>query len=157
MQLRDALARGRRLLAFFVPLFVFGVLVLVGWRVSAPSTADVAWASSPDAPAPAPASTDPLDADSALAPAASVDAAPSIDAPRPALELLADGAVIVDLNTADEDELCRLPGIGPTRARAILALRTKLGRFKSVDDLARIKGIGRTLLRRLRPWTRIGP
>jgi competence protein ComEA len=155
MQLRDALARGRRLLAFFVPLLVFALLVLVGWRVSAPSTADVAWASSPDAPAPA--ANDSLDADSALAPATSVDAAASIDAPRPALDLLADGAVIVDLNTADEDELCRLPGIGPTRARAILALRAKLGRFKSVDDLARIKGIGRTLLRRLRPWTRIGP
>lgn len=153
MQLRDAIARGRRLLTFVVPLFAFAVLVLVGRCVSAPAT-DVAWASSPDAPTPS--SSEVADADSATSLATIGEAEASIDAPRPALELFADGAVSVDLNAADEDELCRLPGIGPTRARAILALRSKLGRFKSIDDLARIKGIGRALLRKLRPWARIG-
>lgn len=153
MNVRDAIARGRRLLAFVVPLVVFLVLVVVGRRTSPPSTGDDAWASAPDA-AGAP-SSEAAPADSIVA-ATSADASTSIDAPRPAVETLADGAVIVDLNAADEDELRKLPGIGPTRARAILALRSKLGRFKSVDDLARIKGIGRTLLRRLRPWARVG-
>lgn len=72
----------------------------------------------------------------------------------PAVESLADGGVVVDLNRASEDDLRRLPGIGPVRARAILALRARMGRFKSADDLARIKGLGRATLRRLRPMTR---
>lgn len=95
-------------------------------------------------------------ADATTPPADVVADAP--DAPRDAspnaLEVLDDGGVIVDLNLANEDELRRLPGIGVVRARAILALRAKLGRLKSVDDLARIKGFGRTILRRLRPLTR---
>ncbi len=71
-----------------------------------------------------------------------------------AVELLPDGGLIVDLNLATEEELRRLPGVGPARARAVVALRTRLGRLKSVDDLARIKGFGRALVRRLRPMVR---
>jgi competence protein ComEA len=63
--------------------------------------------------------------------------------------LLADGRVV--LNEATENELTKLPGIGPSRARAILALRQRLTRFKAVEDLLRVKGIGRKMLRRLRP------
>jgi competence protein ComEA len=63
--------------------------------------------------------------------------------------LLADGRVI--LNEATESELTKLPGVGPSRARAILALRQRLTRFKAVEDLLRVKGIGRKMLRRIRP------
>jgi competence protein ComEA len=63
--------------------------------------------------------------------------------------LLADGRIV--LNEATENELTKLPGIGPSRARAILALRQRLTRFKAVEDLLRVKGIGRKMLRRLRP------
>jgi competence protein ComEA len=62
---------------------------------------------------------------------------------------LSDGRVV--LNLADVDDLVRLPGIGPTRAAAILALRRRLGRFRSIDDLVRVKGIGKKTLRRIRP------
>lgn len=58
---------------------------------------------------------------------------------------------VVNLNTATEEELVRLPGIGPSRAAAILALRQRLQRFRTVDDLQRVRGIGRATLRRLRP------
>ncbi len=78
----------------------------------------------------------------------------SVDS-KPAIEVLTDGALVVDLNRASEQDLRRLSGIGPGRARAILALRDKLGRFKSIDDLLRIKGFGKATLRRLRPQLRV--
>jgi competence protein ComEA len=58
---------------------------------------------------------------------------------------------VVNLNTATNEELERLPGIGPTRARAILELRLRIKRFSKLDDLLRVKGIGRATFRRLRP------
>lgn len=64
-----------------------------------------------------------------------------------------DGKVI--LNLATEDDLRRLPGVGATRARAILALRARLGKFKRPEDLLRVKGIGRRSLARLRPLVRV--
>jgi competence ComEA-like helix-hairpin-helix protein len=61
-----------------------------------------------------------------------------------------DGKVI--LNRADEEALCRLPGIGQKRAQAILALRAKLGgRFKNLSQLLRVKGIGPKALAKLTP------
>ena len=45
----------------------------------------------------------------------------------------------------------KLPGIGPSRARAILALRQRLAKFRAVEDLLRVKGIGRKTLRRIKP------
>jgi competence protein ComEA len=60
-----------------------------------------------------------------------------------------DGKVV--LNLATDDDLRRLPGIGPGRARSILALRAHLGRFSRPEDLLRVKGIGRKLLARIRP------
>ena len=63
----------------------------------------------------------------------------------------------VVLNTAAFEDLRRLPGIGPKRAAAILALRTHLGRFRAVEDLLKVKGIGRATLKRLRPLVRLDP
>jgi competence protein ComEA len=63
----------------------------------------------------------------------------------------------VVLNTATTEDLRRLPGIGEKRATAILALRARLGRFRAVEDLLKVKGIGRATLRRLRPMIRIDP
>ena len=61
----------------------------------------------------------------------------------------------VHLNTAALDDLERLPSIGPKRATAILSLRAKLGRFREVEDLMRVKGIGRSTIRKLRPLVRL--
>jgi competence protein ComEA len=63
----------------------------------------------------------------------------------------------VVLNTAALEDLRRLPGIGPKRAAAILELRTHLGRFRAVEDLLKVKGIGRATLKRLRPLVRLDP
>jgi competence protein ComEA len=56
---------------------------------------------------------------------------------------------VVNLNTASMDELRLLPGVGPARVRNILAYR-RAHPFRTVDELARIQGIGRKTVRRLR-------
>jgi competence protein ComEA len=63
----------------------------------------------------------------------------------------------VTLNTASFEDLRRLPGIGDKRANAILALRAQLGRFRALEDLLKVKGIGRAMLKRLRPLVRLDP
>jgi competence protein ComEA len=65
----------------------------------------------------------------------------------------ADGRVI--LNLATEEDLRRLPGVGPKRAKAILALRTRLKRFGRVEDLLKVKGLGRRSMARLRPLVQV--
>lgn len=61
----------------------------------------------------------------------------------------------VGLNTATLEDLRRLPGIGPKKAAAILALRAKLGRFRRAEELMRVKGIGRGTFKKLRPLVKV--
>lgn len=50
-------------------------------------------------------------------------------------------ALAVDINSADQKELESIKGIGPVKAKAIVDHRKKNGAFKSVDDLANVKGM----------------
>ena len=64
-----------------------------------------------------------------------------------AIALLATTSVFaaqpVDINTADAQMLATsITGIGPAKAQAIVAYRSKNGPFQSVSDLAKVKGIG---------------
>jgi len=64
---------------------------------------------------------------------------------------------VVNLNTAPVEVLALLPGVGPSKAAAILVYRGRRP-FRTVDELVRIKGIGRKMVRRLRPHLAIaGP
>lgn len=63
----------------------------------------------------------------------------------------ADPAGPLNLNRATLAELDGLPGIGPTRARAILAYRERHGPFADPADVARVPGIGPATARRLAP------
>ena len=58
---------------------------------------------------------------------------------------------VVNLNTATDAELRRLPGIGPTKAQRILAQRAK-HKFESTDQLMKVKGIGRKTYRKLKAY-----
>ena len=57
----------------------------------------------------------------------------------------------IDLNQAGEAELRELPGIGPAMAKRILQFREDHGRFKRVEDLLKVKGIGEKSFQKLRP------
>ncbi len=69
--------------------------------------------------------------------------------------LTADGKVI--LNTATPEQLQRLPGVGEKRARKIVALRERLGRFRRATDLLRVRGIGVKSLRKMLPHLVLDP
>ena len=56
----------------------------------------------------------------------------------------------VNINNASETELVALPGIGPSKAKAIAEYRQQQGGFKSIDDLQQVKGIGPATLEKLR-------
>jgi competence protein ComEA len=56
----------------------------------------------------------------------------------------------VNLNSATQAELEAVKGIGPAKAQAIIAHREKNGPFKSVDDLANVKGFGKASVARLK-------
>jgi competence protein ComEA len=61
----------------------------------------------------------------------------------------------VNLNTAPPEVLGLLPGIGPAKAQSIVAYRKKHP-FRTVDELVRIKGVGRRMVRGLRPHLAVG-
>jgi len=61
----------------------------------------------------------------------------------------------VDLNAATEADLVALPGIGPARAHAIVAWRDSNGPFRSVADLAKVHGIGKTTVQALESYVMV--
>jgi competence ComEA-like helix-hairpin-helix protein len=63
----------------------------------------------------------------------------------------------VDINSAGEADLIRLPGVGPVAAARILAERAAGGPFASVEDLTRVPGFGPAKVRVLAPDARCGP
>ena len=57
----------------------------------------------------------------------------------------------VNLNRASADELQALPGVGPVLAQRMVDWRKMHGRYRTVDDLQEVKGIGKKRLEQLRP------
>ena len=60
----------------------------------------------------------------------------------------------ININEAGVDELVQLPGIGPARAEAIIAEREKR-RFRRIEDILRVPGIGRKTFGRIRHSIRV--
>lgn len=50
-------------------------------------------------------------------------------------------AEMVNINTANEEELMSLPGIGQTRAASIIDYRESIGKFEKIEDIMNVKGI----------------
>lgn len=63
---------------------------------------------------------------------------------------------VIDLNLASQADLERLPGIGQSRARAIVKYREENGPFETVEELTQVDGIGPGILERLRPYITVG-
>ena len=65
-----------------------------------------------------------------------------------------DSSGKLNLNTASQEQLIALPGIGPSMANRILALR-RTRRFHKVEDLLQVRGIGQAKLERLRRYVTV--
>ncbi|HUW32088.1 MAG TPA: helix-hairpin-helix domain-containing protein [Planctomycetota bacterium] len=63
----------------------------------------------------------------------------------------------INLNTATQQELLLVPGIGTARAQKIIEYRRKQGRFEMVDDLARVDGFTRKLAAQLAQYLYVDP
>lgn len=72
------------------------------------------------------------------------------------LSMIQCAFAVVDINTASEAELNKLPGIGPVKAKAIVDERNKSGQFKSIDDIKRVKGIGDVTFAKLKSEITVG-
>ena len=63
---------------------------------------------------------------------------------------------ILDLNTASEADLTRLPGIGEKRAADIAAWREENGGFAAEEELMEVSGIGEGTYERVAPYITVG-
>ena len=52
---------------------------------------------------------------------------------------------LIDINTADIEELCKLSGIGESKAEDIITYREKKGPFQKKEDLMKVPGIKQNL------------
>lgn len=66
-------------------------------------------------------------------------------------------AAPLDLNSATVEQLQKLPGIGPTIAKAIVRFREKSGPLQRVDDLLAVRGVSKTKLEKMRPYVVVNP
>jgi competence protein ComEA len=82
------------------------------------------------------------------------DTDPSLVAESDAAESTAedDTAIVrINVNVASKQELMALPGIGEVMSERIIAYRSDVGPFKSINDLKKVKGISKRKLEQLAP------
>lgn len=61
-----------------------------------------------------------------------------------------DDSDLVDINKAGADELAKLPGIGESKAEAIIAYRENVMPFESPQDIVNVSGIGESLYEKIK-------
>jgi competence protein ComEA len=66
--------------------------------------------------------------------------------------LQADDSNKIYINTASEQEISQLPGIGKTKAQAIIAYREEHGPFQKAEDLLNVTGIGEKTLEKIKEY-----
>ncbi len=64
---------------------------------------------------------------------------------------------MTDLNSATEEELVRLPGIGPVLASRILQYRAENGPFESWEEVDRVEGVGTRKIEAIQEEAFLGP
>lgn len=62
-----------------------------------------------------------------------------------------EGSLVVNINTATQEELASIPGVGPAFAARIIAGRP----YARVEDLERLYGLGHNLVESLRPYVKV--
>ena len=66
------------------------------------------------------------------------------------------GSGLLDINQASAAELMALPGIGEVRSRAIVDYRAEAGRFRRIDQLLDVPGIGSATFEGVRDLVTVG-
>ena len=64
---------------------------------------------------------------------------------------------LINLNSATQAELEKLPGVGPAMAKQIIEYRQKNGGFKKVEELMNVKGIGEKSFLKLKTLVTVAP
>ncbi len=62
-----------------------------------------------------------------------------------------EGGLVVNVNTATEAELEKIPGVGPSLAHEIIRSRP----YGKIEDLERVRGIGHYTLNNMRPYVKV--
>lgn len=62
-----------------------------------------------------------------------------------------EGSLVVNINTANQEEIETIPGIGPALASQIIEARP----YAKVEDLERVYGFGHNLVESLRPYVKV--
>jgi competence protein ComEA len=62
----------------------------------------------------------------------------------------------LNINTATQSELEAVKGLGPSKAKSIIAYRESNGNFKTLDDLDNVKGFGKASIDKLRGELTVG-
>ncbi|ERK59835.1 comEA protein [Gemella bergeri ATCC 700627] len=57
---------------------------------------------------------------------------------------------IININTADKDQLMKISGVGKTKAEAIISYREKNGEFKNKEEITKVKGIGKATYEKIK-------
>ncbi len=57
---------------------------------------------------------------------------------------------LVNINTADEERLCTLPGVGSAKAKSIIAYREKNGSYQKIEDIMNVEGIKEGLFQKIK-------
>ncbi|MBO4346879.1 MAG: helix-hairpin-helix domain-containing protein [Lachnospiraceae bacterium] len=66
--------------------------------------------------------------------------------------IASDEEKLIDLNTASTADLCTIPGIGESRATAIIEYREKNGGFSDIEELKNISGIKDATFEKIKPY-----
>lgn len=63
-----------------------------------------------------------------------------------------NGSEVVNLNTASEEDLIKIPGIGPKTAQKIIDFRRKKGQIRNLKELLEIPGIGEKTIEKIKNY-----
>lgn len=62
----------------------------------------------------------------------------------------------ININTASAKQLSQfLPGIGPSKATALVVYRKRFGDYKSIDDVVKVDGVSAPTLENIKPFIRL--
>lgn len=62
---------------------------------------------------------------------------------------------LVNINTANETQLCTLPGIGESKAKDIIAYREANGEFQSIEEIMKVPGIKESLFQKVKDLIKV--